>query len=254
MREGLTVGGSLPAAAIVRLGWAGCQRGQLDGVTGSAVAGKRLEAPPLYAILRPVDAEWVNRGGILAEAISFLLIAPEIIGIERIRRAENRLEHLFGRRGSDAYIIVRGREPPFSPGFGAVEPGWLLYVALAIGTTAVMMGLLVLAFVIWGFDAGIWIGALGTLYLALLVTAVWAMRRRELSRLARLLVYLIMVPMIPPMWVSVLVAKGIHILLVGLIATATRLLRGPERLRALVFGTGVVLLFGGMGAQFVSTF
>ena len=42
--------------------------------------------------------------------------------------------------------------------------------------------------------------------------------------------------------------------IIGLAHVQQRLLTGQNALRGLVFGTGVVLLFGGLGAQFYATF
>ena len=58
-----------------------------------------------------MDADWLNRAGILAEAVSFLLIAPEIIGSERLRRAESAIETFIGRLAP----YLKGEPLPTSP-------------------------------------------------------------------------------------------------------------------------------------------
>ncbi len=132
-----------------------------------------------------MDAAWLNRAGILAEASSFFLIAPEIIGVERLRRLEARIESFAPPLRT---ANRRWRSYVFDMQFRTSPRGirWLIALWLAIPHMLVLLLLFILLEL--PLDAGIW------------------------------------------------------------------LLDGQDRLRALVFGTGVVLLFGGMAAQFLATF
>jgi hypothetical protein len=140
-----------------------------------------------------MDSEWVGRAGILAEIVSFLLIAPEILGEERLRNAEEAFRiwlggfHQHTRRFFSLWAVTT-----------AV---FFVAAALVISAATDRPAVLIL---------GIGVGAA---------------------------------------WASV----DTKIVLL-LIAAVRRLLAGPNRLRALVFGTGVVLLFGGLGAQLYATF
>lgn len=151
-----------------------------------------------------MDSEWVGRAGILAEAVSFILIAPEIIGVERMRGLEERLERL---PLSQNRVSFR-----YSP------PLLLVFVG---GPVFLIMGLI--------------------------------REHQQMSSLSQLL-YLI------PAWFSVLLLALFAVLLlwvlaVGAVANLSDFLqKGDDRLRALVFGTGLVLLFGGLGAQFYGSF
>ncbi len=49
-------------------------------------------------------------------------------------------------------------------------------------------------------------------------------------------------------------SAAMEAMLLALAKRVLRLLEGSGRLRALVFSTGVILLFGGMAAQFAATF
>ena len=58
----------------------------------------------------------------------------------------------------------------------------------------------------------------------------------------------------PTHWGRALASDLGYLLLRALLSLGVRLLSETDRLRALVFGTGVLLLFGGMTAQFAATF
>lgn len=66
--------------------------------------------------------------------------------------------------------------------------------------------------------------------------------------------YALAVVGVPAFWLYAAATTTAFALLRMSLRFGIRLLSGEGRLRALVFGTGVVLLFGGMTAQFVATF
>jgi len=143
-------------------------------------------------------SEWVGRAGIMAQAVSFLLIAPEILGEERLRNVEEALKEWLGgvHQRTRRLFWIRA----------VVALVFIISVGLALSAVPYPGVPAVAALAVVGFGIG---------------TA----------------------------WASV--DTQIALLLVGAVR---RLLAGPDRLRALVFGTGVVLLFGGLGAQFYATF
>jgi hypothetical protein len=74
------------------------------------------------------------------------------------------------------------------------------------------------------------------------------------SRKRRWVGYALSVPAIPPIWFMALLDTGAYLVLFLLIHSGRKLLSGPNRLRGVVFGGGILLLFGGMAAQFAATF
>jgi hypothetical protein len=145
-----------------------------------------------------MDSGWVNRAGILAEGVSFVLIAPEILGEERLRNVEEALKEWLGgvHQRTRRLFWIRA----------VVALVFIIAMGLALSAVPYPRVPAVAALAVVGFGIG---------------TA----------------------------WASV----DTQIVLV-LVGAVRRLLTGPNRLRALVFGTGVVLLFGGLGAQFYATF
>jgi hypothetical protein len=145
-------------------------------------------------------SEWVGRAGILAEIVSFFLIAPEIAGPERLKGLEAALERWLGR---------------VDPTSDAVRLPVVVPVAIAVGLGEIFL-------IAWlspdSFRAAGTLTAAGVLGGAI-VAGSWLSNRMPAA-----------------------------------VRAVRRILEGEARLRALVFGTGVVLLFGGLGAQFYATF
>ncbi|MEX0801322.1 MAG: hypothetical protein WD379_08905 [Dehalococcoidia bacterium] len=201
-----------------------------------------------------MDAEWANRGGIIAEAISFLLIAPEIIGIERIFNAEKRLERLLAPAAGSAPVSERyivGRFLPYlAPDWS--KGGWPARLAEFVGIILLTTAITIAISLLWGPLAAVplivVIGVSGLMLpLGYAVTLLGGRTARIAGRVLAAPSLPITLATVGSMVASYAVARFVAQL-------AHKLLAGPDRLRAAVFGTGVLLLFGGMGAQLAATF
>jgi hypothetical protein len=198
-----------------------------------------------------VDAEWVNRGGILAEAVSFLLIAPEIIGIERLRGFESRLETLLRGVGDQPVVARRTGLFPFQLYRFTPRPlellrlvtGWVALMAVLVVPTTLIGGAFPIVFLV--------VLALGG---AASILDPWLEKLDRPRRGVMWVRHLLRIAAAPVFAVGFGTSMVASFAVIGAVRGAARLLTGSDRLRALVFGSGVVLLFGGMAAQFVSTF
>lgn len=201
----------------------------------------------------------MNRGGILAEAFAFVLVAPEIIGIERLRGVEDRLERLLRRAPPRPKLSISSgfrQLPVFWP---LIEPSStnpvLATIAAVLGFAAVVIFFSALA--VWDVlptvVAAPVVAAIGVSSFVNMILSLMAsldLRPPTTSRLHRAVTIAAV-----PAWVTMAATVTlVYLVLVAPFLTATKVLEGPDRLRALVFGTGVVLLFGGMAAQFAATF
>jgi nitrogen fixation protein len=189
-----------------------------------------------------MDADWINRAGILAEAVSFFLIAPEILGVERLQRAEDVLEEWFSNES------LRKRV--------ADHITWLLYLGALI---VILLGLFVFdpplpkaALLVCAVPVGIGLVGLGLMkYSARLDEKAEKDEDEMGGHLYLICGWLLFLPALP---VVVVFYQAIAGALIVPMRLSRMLLTGEGRLRALVFGTGVLLLLGGMAAQFVATF
>lgn len=204
-----------------------------------------------------MDAAWLNRAGLLAEALAFLLIAPEIIGHERLRRVEAAVIDWGASRLSDPTRTWTGeREAATGPlrllpkrppprGRSALwdigdELGIVLYFVLLTTTvylsTSPPISWAVFSAAIASYLAGF--------------TAILLLRSPRLTLLA----WPLAAVGLPSHWGRAFASDLCYFLVRAIISSSLRVLSGTDRLRALVFGAGVLFLFGGMGAQFVATF
>ena len=202
-----------------------------------------------------MDGDWLNRAGILAEAVSFFLIAPEIIGRERLRRVENALArwgetNLRGRWK----LWTRGRVIPFLPGLSSKGSESLLAdAALALSALAATWLFLLaaqltrvsaLVYGAWAFSLSLMLGVAGIVLIQV----------RGSNAVFRYAGYTLGTIALPAAWTLAALSTGIFSVMRSALHLALKLLRGEDSLRALVFGNGVLLLFGGMAAQFAATF
>ena len=211
-----------------------------------------------YAVPAVMDDVWLNRAGILAEAVSFLLIAPEIIGVERLRRVEAALAAL-GRRtlstptrtwtGERAAADGPLRLLPDRPAPKDRSTLWDLGddLGLVAFLAIVEMPLILLAgrsttWAITGYLIASYLGG----FAATLIP-----RGSRVGAWAR---WPLVLFGLPTHWGRALTSDSGFRLVRVVVSLGVSLLSGRDRLRALVFGTGVVFLFGGMGAQLVATF
>lgn len=201
-----------------------------------------------------MDADWLNRAGILAEAVAFVLIAPEIIGSERLRRAESAIEdfiewlapYLWGRRYPNRpYDVINFLAAIVLTGLAFTGTFLLsLYVRDTLPwimwTTAALLAVYAIAATYQIIDA---------LYILL------SPRRPRLSLAAYRTLHLWRLLIgVPTKFVGLLAGFVLFYLVSFALEWAVRLLAGENRLRIFVFSTGVLLLFGGMTAQFAATF
>jgi len=200
--------------------------------------------------------DWVQRAGILAELVSFALIAPEIMGARRLRLVERALHRSCGRVLRANRIWSSERYVPLLPGTVSGDPdiefvenlaSWII----AAGFYAVWLPLLATGSLSAPVMAAM---ALVTVTLAMGILAVAAARWRPSNALSRWVSRTLAVPAMPAAWAAAAIHIAVILALRGLARLALGLLGRPGGLRAMVFGTGVVLLAAGMLAQFVSTF
>lgn len=217
-----------------------------------------------------MDASWMNRAGILAEALSFLLIAPEIVGIERVRRAEAVLERTLGPMSSyvasiDARVAIRRKEGLLprrgtTPIATNVERlSFLVGIPAVVWTAAYFLSWIWLRSSIVDLIFFVYMGGLSVMAIPVALSRLPALasRLRNLPKLFRLVI----IP-VPFAAMVAIVLTAAPSFLAGMVAFtplycasgARRLLTGPDRLRSFVFATGVLLLFGGMAAQLIATF
>jgi len=216
-----------------------------------------------------MDSEWVGRAGIIAEAVSFFLIAPEILGPERLKGAERALAE-----GLDSPLMRRAA-------FGVWAAFWIV---LFLPVSLVWWPIVVFVFGIswWKFGALLaaihlsWFSSYvcrGVVRRPLFDQPVESARLFDgLGRMARFSTVVlnpfefgrIMKPSFSQ-WLFWMLGIPFHIVaflsyfilpatIVALIHLQQRLLAGQNALRALVFGTGAFLLFGGLAVQFYATF
>jgi len=210
-------------------------------------------------------SEWVARAGILAEGVSFVLIAPEILGRERLKGAEEAL-----RKGLESLAVQRTAIVAWAILFVVV------YVAAVAPPAILLPGLGWPNLVLLG---AAWVSLLSGHVCRDVVRrriveekaegAVLFARQGELGRASTAvlnpLVFGRIVKPSYPQWIFWAVGIPFHFLwvvaymilptgLLTLIHLEQRLLARGVGLRSLVFITGVVMLFGGMVAQFVATF
>ncbi|OGO49926.1 MAG: hypothetical protein A2148_07800 [Chloroflexi bacterium RBG_16_68_14] len=205
-----------------------------------------------------MDAAWLNRAGILAEAVSFLLIAPEIIGLERLRRIETQMEEWGKRNLSTRWPLWEGGSiVPFLPGFSSSARESIIvdatfFLIMPFLTLGLVIGLVAIS------DTAREVGLLSllayTVSLAAGLISVEVVRRSRSNAIVRWIGYSIGVLAIPGAFVLVVLSTGVFSLTIRAVSRSIRILAGEDRLRALVFGTGLMLLFGGMAAQFMATF
>ena len=224
--------------------------------------------------------DWLNRAGILSEAVSFVLIAPEIIGLERLRRVERSIETWGASTLQAPYGIWKRATCEEDKVFRLLpailfqlpDSGTALFAVFLAG--ALLLGLSALSGLFW--LTGLWrldlgevtaVGVSAALAFIVLrniarvvsysvvacLAAIWVMRRTQPKAPARRAAQAIALLGMPGVWVLTTAALAVY-LVRTLLHMFVGLLSGPDRLRAFVFSTGVVLLFGGMTAQFLATF
>jgi hypothetical protein len=216
-----------------------------------------------------MDAAWVVRAGILAEIVSFFLISPEILGKERLKGAEEAL-----RKGLANPAIDIG-----------ANLAWVALIAVAWGVTGLLIGL-VTSLVVPDLSLAIlpiWMGALVVSILAdfRCRLAVRPFIPEEEARAGELRIVrrgyaLVNLMILNPLrfarirpsafvWLCWLIGFPTQLfdfvaysilpaVPLAFVHLQQRLLTGQDALRRLVFGVGVLLLLGGLAAQFFATF
>jgi hypothetical protein len=201
-----------------------------------------------------MDAAWLNRGGILAEAVSFLFIAPEIIGMQRLERLERWLEEQLGTVLSQPLVrFTFGRGIPFLPAQPRSDLSHGVLIATKMVTTVPLLVIVNALVMVFGVRSDIVLFVAAGTFGAVLASLVGELIARRLPAL-RWLAYALSIPAVIPSWVAAIFEQATYLAVLAMTIGTRKLLSGPNRLRALVFGGGVVLLFGGMAAQFAATF
>ena len=207
-----------------------------------------------------MDSEWVGRAGILAEAVSFILIAPEILGAPRLAGAEQAIGGILRRVLRPSRVWADQRYVPMLPGWllgdpdvdflsgiaSAVMRGTYFAVFIPAMATGLIRGRAMVAFLV---------AAMVMVVSTLLATgAILLAQRKGSGRVTKYLTYAMAVLAAPWAWVQAAVFATVFLALRSAARGGLAVLSAPGGLRALVFSTGVLLLFGGLSAQFAATF
>lgn len=215
---------------------------------------------------------WVGRAGMLAEMLSFFILAPEILGKERLKRVEEAL-----RRGLESATVQTGASFAWIALIAMVFVGTGIMVVLAaaasVGFSEIYAWQLLVGFTVWVVGLGANIRCRVAIKKAHLVehetdeeelaivprwmarTSIIVLNPRKFAR----------VRPAPWLWVMWFLGIPVHLFnfvaysiippgILGVVHLEQRLLASGVGLRSLVVGTGIVLFFGGMGAQFLATF
>lgn len=202
----------------------------------------------------------MGRAGILAEAVSFILIAPEILGAPRLVAAQQAMEGVLRRILRPSHIWADERYVPMLPGLvpgdpdvdflsgvaSAVMRGTYFAVFIPLWMTGVIRGRTMVAFLV---------AAMVMVVSTLLGTvAILLAQRKESGRITKSLTYAIAVPAAPWGWLQAALFATVFVGLRLAARGGLAVLSAPAGPRAIVFSTGALLLFGGLGAQFAATF
>lgn len=214
-----------------------------------------------------MDAEWVGRAGILAEIVSIPLIAPEILGPERLGRLEDWLESLMSQLRTDVGTLPKPSFANFGRPMDDGQSGQPIEVATFLLLLLSMLpALAVMAIVAFALPAVLLYytvsEAASVLFVLGLLASIcfWGFSFQILyeepnaSRAWQIAGRLSMLPGMPGGWAMFLAIAVSYRFMHIVVRWGTTLLAGPDRVRALVFGTGALLLFGGLISQFVATF
>jgi len=210
---------------------------------------------------------WASRAGILAEMCSFPLLAPEIVGPERLKATEEAL-----RKGLESAAVRRVAISVWAGlfvvvYFAALSPVPILFPKPSLSDFIALNGLFALSgFFSWVYRGvvrnrlrGQQGGTAKTLFAAQgefarassIVLNPLKFKRVVRPSSVEWVYWALSIP-VNIIWFTgyVIVPKGI----LSVVDLEQRLLAGGIGLRSLIFGTGVALFFGGMIAQFVATF
>jgi hypothetical protein len=197
---------------------------------------------------------------------SFPLLAPEILGPERLKGVEEEL-----RKGSASPFVQRGSFAVYLAVLILASPavGWLIATSFRPASPLAILGLLAavsLSALSYGLCLDMVQNRLGEHEVD---SEVLFSEQEQMAPASRAILNPLEYHRVvrPALWVWVFWAAGIpfHVLLfaagvllpkgiLGLIHLEQRLLASGVGLRSLIFGTGLALLMGGLFAQFLATF
>ena len=207
---------------------------------------------------------WVGRAGILAEICAFPLLAPEILGPERLKGVEEALRRGLGSRHVargvilllTAYLAVLSLAPvPLVLIFGRPlsysAKGTLLAVIFASAISDAVSRLAVAKTV------PVVRGRHVIEIVKRMARANWdLLNPLAFGRMARtsILQWMLWILGIPFHILGVVPFLILPAITLSLLRLAQKVLSGGASLRTFVFGSGALLLLGGIAAQFVATF
>jgi len=211
---------------------------------------------------------WVGRVGILAEMCSFPLLAPEILGPERLKGVEETL-----RRGLESRVVQAGAGLAWLALVVTVFWGTILAATATVGFSDVYVWEGPAAFTVWVVGLGANIRCRVAIKEAHLVEhetdeEELAIVPRWMARTSIIVLNPFKFARVRPtpwLWVVWFLGIPVHLFnfvaysiippgILAIVHLQQRLLASGVGLRSLVVGTGIVLFFGGMVAQFVATF
>ncbi len=186
--------------------------------------------------------EWINRYGIILNFFAGFLLAPELLGITRLQRAENAIER----------TLMRSKEL-LSPFVSLMAPrpllGELKLVSILVFCAAMSAALYATAFHYLRL-AGLGLVATLALCVVAFVVATVALLFVKDEQWSDVLMFGVYAVLVPIMIVGYFIPRLID----GIVGALVRLLEGDGRLRAWLIVTGILFFIVGNFAQLWATF
>jgi hypothetical protein len=227
-----------------------------------------------------MDQDWVNRVGILLNFLAGFMIAPELIGIDRLKRIEGyieekllRLSNSFVQQFDYLRSKIRDAKSNFSGSLGCVLVS-LVPISILVGILLLyhryLIAICVLILYFMAFTLGVWIMRWGVasqvqehneyIYRTTGEGTPPENYPKQTIRLEPLISLRLL------LWIPAEFLRLIMIIFFGVLAIIplrginkiisffVRMLDGQERLRAIMVSTGVIIYILGNALQFISTF
>jgi hypothetical protein len=231
-----------------------------------------------------MDAQLLNRIGIIFNFIAAFLIAPELIGLKRIEKLEKTLEKvlIFIKRNFDFYISdlkkdikqtnLKATPVNYSYYYGYTPSNKAMITIIVIGT-ATSLAYFIVYLIYYHSWAVLWPSMLGLATAFSWVLNTWVLvidrfiSKTKLSSgsMVDFIGIIFIIPLfqfffpflvVSALFMIPLLSFGLSLFLVlyGAINLSLRKLRGSDRLRSLLVVAGIVLMIFGSVLQLMSTF
>lgn len=206
---------------------------------------------PIAYYLAYISKDWINRIGIIMNFAAGFMLAPELIGVSRLRKIEIIVEIVLSNQRQ---LLTRATEK--IQDFFAITKGRLTFgLAVIAGIILLIVitekSLLLRYIFIWIICVFV-VGLLGAIY------ALIKGRKDEIFdgfMASFVLVYAITYPALPSIGIALLYPiLGIIIAIINATGYVLKRLSGDDRLRSILIYWGILLFITGNLLQFLSTF